>query len=195
MESINEPPSNPTIDADEARRMLESADDLQAAARREINAHSWQWFLVWAVVCLGAAVSAFTPIAGWFWIVGVPVGIGGTIAISARQHERSGVQRYPGGYWLIGGAMTVINFGASALLSDEVIVVVIWVVFGLGFTGFAMLERQPGAAVIFACLALATGIAGALVPDTFDLYVVAGIVFALAMVVVAVRIRSLGTPA
>lgn len=191
MESTNDP----QIDIDEARRLLAAADDLQAEARREMAAHGWQWFLVWAPICLGAAISALTPIAGWYWLVGVPVGIGGTIAVSNRTHERSGVHRHASGYWWIALAMTVINFGASAVLADEVIVVVVWVVFGFGFTGFAILERQPGAAALFAMLAVAVGIAGPLVENTFSLYVVTGVVFAVAMVGVAVGIRSMGAPA
>lgn len=191
MESTHQSAVPPGIGIDEAQQLLESAGQMQAAARREIHSHGWQWYLVWAAVCVGSSISVFTPITGWFWLAGAPLGIAGTIAVSIREDQRSRVQRHQRGYWLIGGAMTVINFAASAFTSDEVVVVVIWVVLGFGFAGFAMLERQPAAAALFVGLAITIGIAGFLVTDTVDLYMVAGLIFAVAMVSVAVGIRSM----
>lgn len=186
--------SLPPIDIEEAQQMLAGVDAMQAAAREELNAHGWQWYLVWAVVCLGAAVSALTPAAGSYWRAAVPLGIAATVAVSIRQEGRSGVQRHPGPYWLVGGSITMINFGAGAWLADEVVVVVVWVVFGVGFAAFARLERQPFAATLFMGLATATALAGLLVPDTFVLYMVVGFVYALTMTGVAAGIRSAGTP-
>ncbi|HDH02960.1 MAG TPA: hypothetical protein ENH15_01785 [Actinobacteria bacterium] len=148
---------------------------------------------MWAIVCGGASLSAFTHVFAWYWLIAAPLGIVATIVVCAREDQRTGVQRDPRPYWWVGGAITVINFASSALLPGRTVVVVIWVVFGFGFVAFAWLDHQPTIAALFAALAIAIGLSGPIVPDTLTLYVVAGLVYAATMVGVAVGIRSMGT--
>lgn len=181
------------IEAEEARTLLADAGYMRRATRRELQAHGWQWYIVWAIVTAGASASTLTAAGGWYWLVAAPLGMAATVAVCQREDRRSGVQRQQGPYWLIGGAIALINFAAGALLPVETVVVIVWVVFGFGFVAFAWLDNQPTIAVLFALLALAVAMAGVVVPDPVTLYVVVGLVYAATMTGVAIGIRSLGT--
>ncbi len=173
--------------------MLADAGHMRRATRRELHAHGWQWYVVWAIVSAGASASTLTTAGKWYWLMATPLGLAATVAVCTHEDRQSGVQRQQGPYWLIGGTIALINFAAGALLPVDAVLVVVWVVFGFGFVAFAWLGNQPTIAVLFALLAVAIAIAGVVVPHTLTLYVVVGLVYAATMAGVAVGIRSLGT--
>ncbi|MEX0667530.1 MAG: hypothetical protein WD313_04305, partial [Acidimicrobiia bacterium] len=83
-------------------------------------------------------------------------------------------------YWITGLAIAVANTAAGLLLPDEAIVVVVWVVIGLGFGMLSWLDRQPAASALFFGLGLASGVLGVVVENRFILYSVLALVFTLA---------------
>lgn len=139
---------------------------------------AWRYLAVWAVVFLGSFVSAFFPIAGWYWLIGVPAGYVGMWLMF--RNLQPGVERSQTPYWITGIAIGVANTLASLLFDDEVVVVVVWVVLGLGFGFLAWFDRQPAAAGLFGALAAISAISGVVVDDRFALYAVLALVFTVA---------------
>ena len=82
------------------------------------------------------------------------------------------------------------GFGSSFALSTGVSVVVVWVVFGLGFAGFSLLDRRRGAAGVFLGLSVIATFLGMVTEDRMALYPMLGFMFAIAMAGVAAGIRQ-----
>jgi hypothetical protein len=179
-----------SADIDEVRSLLAEVGDLKKGTRADLQSYGWQWLLVWGAVCLGAALSAYTPLAPWYWIVVVPVALVVTWVVQERIEGRAPVRVKAWPYWTIGGAITVAAFGASFAFETEVTVVVVWVVFGLGFMGFSLLERQRTAAAVFLGLAAISTFLGIVTEDRIGLYPVLGFMFAIAMAGVSAGIRQ-----
>jgi hypothetical protein len=179
-----------SADIDEVRSLLAEVGDLKRGTRAVLQRDGWQWLLVWGAVCLGAALSAYTPLAPWYWIVVVPVALVATWIVQERTEGRAPVRVKAWPYWTIGGAITVAAFGASFAFATEVTVVVVWVVFGLGFMGFSLLERQRAAAGVFLGLAGIATFLGVVTEDRLGLYPVLGFMFAITMAGVSAGIRQ-----
>ncbi len=146
--------------------------------RMSLAEGAWRYLAVWAVVFLGSFVSAFFPIAGWYWVIGVPAGYFGMWLM--LRDLQPGVERRQTPYWITGIAIGVANTLASLLFEDEVVVVVVWVVLGLGFGFLAWFDRQPAAAGLFGALAAISAVSGVVVSDRFALYAVLALVFTVA---------------
>lgn len=185
-----------TMSQQEARGILEEVSQIQSATRARLYAHGWQWMVVWALTFFGAALTGIIPawqdFAGVYWLYAVPVALGLTAWISWREESRSPVRQRELPYWIIGLGITVGCFGASALLPESAVVVVIWVILGLGFAAFAWLERVIPAARMLAAMAVLSGVLGMVVEDTFQLYPALGFAFgaALAGIIAGMRIRA-----
>lgn len=180
----------------EARVLLDEVSDIQSTTRARLHAHGWQWMVVWSVTFFGAALSAMVPawqeFAGVYWLYAVPIALALTLLISWREESRSPVRRRELPYWMIGLGMTVGCFGASILLPESAVVVVIWVVLGFGFAAFAWLERVTPAAWILSAMAVLAGVLGLVVEDTFQLYPALALAFgaALAGIIAGMRIQA-----
>jgi hypothetical protein len=174
-----------TMDVDDAQSLLAEVGRLKEQTRVELQTDGWQWLLVWGMVCLGAALSASTPFAPWYWVAAVPVALFVTWRLQAHLNGRAPVRRKEWPYWAIGAAMTVVLFGSSFVVPGEIMVVLVWVVFGLGFGGLASLDRQWLQAVLFGSLALGSLVAGIVVEDRFPLYALLGFLYAAGMLATA----------
>jgi hypothetical protein len=179
-----------SADIDEVKSLLAEVGELKQGTRAVLQRDGWQWLLVWGSVCLGAALSAYTPLAPWYWVGAVPVAMAVTWILEKRLEGRAPVRVKSWPYWTIGGAITAAAFGASFAFDTEVTVVVVWVVFGLGFMGFSLLERQRAAAGVFLGLAGITTFLGVVTEDRLGLYPVLGFMFAITMAGVSAGIRQ-----
>lgn len=172
-----------------AESLLAEVGELTRGVRADLQADGWQWLLVWAAVCFGAWVSLQTSFAPWYWLAAVPLAIIATAVVQIRLEGRAPVRRKQWPYWLIGALMTAAGFGVSFVAEPEVSVLVVWVVFGVGFTGFSVLERQRISATLFALLTvLAVGLA-LTTTDPFATYGLMARVFGFSMAAVAVWLR------
>ncbi|MFN2485431.1 MAG: hypothetical protein ABR609_02265, partial [Acidimicrobiia bacterium] len=123
---------------------------------------------MWSVVFLGAFFSSFlSDLAGWYWLIGVPLGYLG-MYLAYRKLDDTGVGAKSWPYAATGIGIGVINMVASFVLPDEAIVVAVWVVLGLGFAVFSWIDRQPLAAALFAALSLLALLLGLTTEDTFQ---------------------------
>lgn len=163
---------------DETRRLLGEIDGIQQRTREDFRDSSWQWMAIWAVVCCGASISAFTPLAGWYWIVAAPVGIVVTVLVGFRADQRIRVRRKIWPPMAVGAVIGLANTVLSFRLGEEAIVVAVWVVLGLGFAAISAWDRVPSAPAAFSLLSIATLVVGVAVPDRFTLYPVIGVAFA-----------------
>lgn len=177
----------------DAEVLLEEVAGIRNGTRASLWATGWQWLTVWAFVFFGAFLTAVIPglqsIAGIYWLFAVPIALILTTVISIRADAKAGVRRNAGPYWAIGAALSVAAFGSSAVFPEEVVVVVVWVWTGLAFAGFALLERQPHAAVLLAAMGVGSGLLGMFVEDTFELYPMLALAFSVALAGIAVGIK------
>lgn len=184
------------MDHQEARGLLEELTEIKSATRATLHAYSWQWLVVWSLIFLGAGVMALVPawehLGGSYWAVAVPLGVLATAVISVKIEARSPVRQRPIPYWMVGGAITIATGLASILLPDTAIVVVIWVILGLGFAFFAWLEKVTPAAWLLAGMSVGSALLGLVVDDTFDLYPALALSFSavLAGIITGMRIQS-----
>jgi len=139
---------------------------------------SWRYLAVWSVVFLGSWVTSFFPLGKYYWIIAIPAGYLGMWLMFRGQQPAAWNRDAP--YWITGAGIAVANTTAGLLLPDEAIVVVVWVVIGLGFGVLSWLDRQPAASGLFFGLGLASGVLGLVVEDRFLLYSVLALVFTLA---------------
>lgn len=169
----------------EARDLLDELREIKTTTRARLHASGWQWLVVWSLTFLGAALTGFVPawerFAEVYWMYAVPVAVLLTVWVSWRVESRSPVRQRGLPYWMIGLGMTVAGFGVSQFLPAETIVVVIWVILGLGFAGFCWLEKVTPAAWLLAGMALMAGILGVVVEDTFELYSALALSFSTAL--------------
>jgi len=166
---------------DDARRLLGELDGIQIQTRAEFHRQAWRWMALWSAVCAGAAASAFTPFAAWYWMLGAPVGLALTMLLGVRAESRRGLRRKTWPPVMTGIGIGLANGIISFRLDGAVTVVLIWVVLGLGFSVLMVIERVPRAPTWFLLLAAATAIAGYAVRDTFALYPIIGGVFSVVL--------------
>ena len=148
--------------------ILAEVGRLRRMTRGALADGSWRYLAVWSVVFLGSWITSFFPVGQYYWIVGVPAGYLGMWLMLRGQQPPAWNRDAP--YWGTGVAIAVANIAAGLLLPDEAIVVVVWVVIGLGFGVLSWLDRQPAAAALFFGLGLASGVLGMVVEDRFVLY-------------------------
>lgn len=184
-------PDSTSLSPLDAQALLSEVSDLRRDTRADLQSCTWMWFLLWSAIAGGAAASVlWEEVAGWYWLGAVPIGLIGTALIDLRWTREAGVRRHDWPYWAIGGAITVLNTVASGFLSPEVVVVWVWVVLGLGFAGFCLLERAPEAAGVLLGYAIVAVAAGVVVSDTFALYPLLALAFALTLAGIAWRLRT-----
>lgn len=175
-------------DPDDARRLIGEIDRLQSDTRSRLAREDWQTLAVWGLVCAGAVLSAFTPLAGWYWLIGVPVGLLGTLFLERKGHEA--VARSSTPYWLIGAGIGALNSIAGILFPPEFIVVSMWVVLALGFAAMCLIERRAmptGLLVGVAVLASGAAVVGV---NPFDIYALAGSAVAAILLYASWSIRA-----
>ena len=158
--------------------ILAEVDRLRRMTRGALAEGSWRYLAIWSVVFLGSWITSLFPVGQYYWIVGVPAGYLGMWLMFRGQEPAAWNRDAP--YWGTGLSIAVANTAASLLLPDEAIVVVVWVVIGLGFGVLSWLDRQPAAAALFFGLGFASGVLGLVAEDRFVLYSALALVFTLA---------------
>ncbi|CAN5863806.1 MAG: hypothetical protein ACR2NT_04640 [Acidimicrobiia bacterium] len=159
--------------------LLEELARIQRKTKLDVRGESWRYLAVWSVVFLGAFFSSFlSDLAGWYWVIGVPLGyLGMYLAYRNVNDDRVGAKSWP--YAVTGIGIGIVNMVASFVLPDEAIVVAVWVVLGVGFAVLSWIDRQPLAAALFAALSLLALLLGLTTEDTFQLYPVLAMIFTL----------------
>lgn len=177
----------------EVINLIEDVNGIKADTRTTLLAVEWQWLTIWSLVFLGAALTALVPAlqpsASVYWLFAVPIGVVLTFLVTWRVERGLPVARRATPYWLIGGGLGAVSLAASLLLAEEAIVVVVWVILGFGFAGFAWLSRLRGAAMLLLSMAGISGVLGVVVEDTYQLYGILGLAFSAALAGIAVGIR------
>jgi uncharacterized membrane protein len=133
------------MQTEDAFEILADIEGLRARTSTALNADGWQWMVVWSLVALGAGLTALVDalegIAGFYWMVAVPIAFAATALLERRSKEQRAVRRDSRPYLAVGAAMLAVNLVASFTLEPESTVIVIWVVIGVGFAIFAHLDR------------------------------------------------------
>jgi hypothetical protein len=176
---------------------LEVLADIESLRNRTsvaLNADGWQWMMVWSIVAFGAGLTVLVDpldgIAGLYWFGAVPLALLATALLERRSKEQRAVRRDSKPYWSVGATMGIVNFGASMVLEPETIVIVIWVVIGLGFAAFALIDGdRPTTAVYVAASALAV-LLGVVSSDAFSAYATISMLFAGLLAGSAVQVFS-----
>ncbi len=168
---MNEQLSNPD-------EILAEIGRVRRLTRGALADGSWRYLAVWSVVFFGSWATSFLPAGRYYWIVALPAGYVGMWLMMRGQQPAAWNRDAP--YWITGAGIAVANTAAGLLLPDEAIVVVVWVVNGLGFGVLSWLDRQPAASGLFFGLGLASGGLGLAVEDRFMLYSVLALGFTLA---------------
>lgn len=185
-----------TLDHQEARGLLEEVNQIKSTTRARLHATGWQWLIVWAITFSGAAltgmVPAWMPYAELYWKLATPIAIVVTAIVSIKVDSRSPLRVRSWPYWAVGLAITVATFAASSVLSDEAVIVAVWVLLGLGFAAFSWLERLAPAAWLLAGMSVVAAVLGFVVEDTFQLYPALALAFsaALAGIIAGLKIQS-----
>lgn len=179
---------------EDPREMLADVESLRTRTSVALNADGWQWMMVWSIVSFGAGISVVVdvlqPAAGFYWFAAVPIALVATATLERRSKEQRAVRRNGGKYWTVGAAMGLANFGGSMVLETEVLVIVIWVVLGLGFAAFGWLDDdRPTAMMYLAASALATMI-GLLSSEPLVAYATLSMLFAGLLAGSAVQVYS-----
>jgi len=161
-----------------ADEILDEARRVRRLTRGALADGSWRYLAVWSAVFGGSWVTSYFPIAGYYWVFGLPLGYLGMWLMYRGQQPAAWNRDAP--YWITGGAIGLVNTAASFLLPEEAVVVVVWDVIGLGFGVLSWLDRQPAASALFIGLAVASAVLGLVVKDHFELYSALALVFTLA---------------
>jgi hypothetical protein len=174
--------------------LLADVESLRSRTSVALNADGWQWMMIWSVVAFGAGLSvlvdAFESIAGYYWIGAVPIALTVMAILERRSKEQRAVRRDGARYWAVGAAMGIANLGASMVLEAELLVIVIWVVIGLGFASFGLLDGdRPTAGMYLVASALAAMI-GTFSSDAFTAYATISMLFAGLLAGSAVQVYS-----
>lgn len=177
----------------EAIDLIDDVDGIRNNTRSTLRAMQWQYLVIWSLVFLGAALTGLVP--GWdsfadlYWLFAVPAGVAATAVISWRLELNAAVRRRPHPYWMVGLGIAIATSLAGALLPETAVVVMIWVILGLGFAAFAWIDHLTFAAVLLVAMSLLSGLLGVIVDDTFELYSTLGLAFSAALAGIAAGIR------
>lgn len=146
-------------------QLLDEMISIRQRTRLDLAFGAWRWMTVWTVVSFGFVVALAIPplhtVASRYWLVGVPVGIAGTILaeVSNRSADRR-VRRREWPYWATAAAMTVANTLGSVWLPGTWMLIWLWIVLAAGFSVLLGLDGEPamsrllaGMAVVFAAVA------------------------------------------
>lgn len=182
--------SKPPVEIEEMKSLLSEVTDLKKETRATLQTDGWQWLLIWSAACLGFVLSAYGGFAEWYWVAAVPVAVVATALLQVKVEGNAPVRRKAWPYWAVGASMTVAGFGSSALFPATTSVIAVWIVFGLGFTAFALLERLPSAAVMFAVVTLVSAVVGFSADDPFGVAPALALLFSVSMAGMAVRLRA-----
>lgn len=173
--------------------LMEDVAGIKANTRSTLRSMQWQYLVIWSLVFLGAALTGLVP--GWdsfahlYWLFAVPVGLAATVVVSWRLESNAPVRRRALPYWMVGLGITVANSLIGALLPETAVVVLVWVVLGLGFAAFAWIDHLTSAVVLLVSMAVVSGLLGLIVDDTFELYPMLGLAFSAALAGIAVGIK------
>lgn len=170
--------------------LLKELNSLSVNTRRILREDGWQWLLIWAAVCAGAGISELIGVE-WYWLIALPVALVLTAVVTMRIDSRKPVRRKAWPYWIIGVGITTANVLGGLTMSPETLSFAGWVVFGAGFTGFALLERQHWAAGLLASLSMLSLVLGVVSEDATVLYPYLAFLFAVGLGLVSLRMKVL----
>lgn len=171
----------------DAAFLLAEVDRVRRHTRSTVGQHTWRWFLVWAVVFTGAALIG--PRSVWYWPVAVSAALVITAVMDMRLTWSRTARRAEAPYWAIGGLITVLCFGGGWVLPVPVAVIWVWMVLGLGFAGFALLEHHRKGAAALTIASLLALLVGVTIPDPGVVYRLLGGLFAAVTAWLAWRMR------
>lgn len=161
--------------------ILADIEALRDRTTTALNADGWQWMMVWSLVALGAGLTALVEpldaIAGFYWMIAVPIAFATTALLERRSKEQRAVRRDSRPYVAVGAAMLVVNLIASFTLEPETTVIVIWMVIGLGFAVFAHLDGARAATIMYVSAAILAGAIGLFASDPFSAYAAISMLF------------------
>ena len=189
---------NTHIDPDDAQEMLAQVDLVQSQVRWSLLSSNWWLFLLWGIVVLGSTYPVlFLDIdTGWYWIIAGPLAAIASYAVGYRVSHEIGTTLSSWPYVVTGLAIFVGTFGTSAIFSGSAAVTGVFVSLALGFSVFALLDRQYGPVAIFAITIVLAFALATQVEDVTFLYSINAVSFGMALVSLGLglRVGRPGTP-
>ena len=174
--------------------ILADVEALKARTSRALNADGWQWMLVWSLVAFGAGltalVEALEAVAGFYWMLAVPLALAVTVLLERRSKDHRAVRRDSRPYVAVGATMLALNLAASFTFEAEVTVIVIWVVIGIGFAVFARIDGDRASSVMYLAASGFTAVLGFVASDPFAVYAAISMLFAGLLAGSAVQVYS-----
>ncbi len=179
------------FDPDQAQEMLAQVELVQSQVRWSLLSGNWWLFLLWGVIVLGSVYPIlFLDLdTGWYWIVAGPLGAVASYAVGYRVSHDIGTTLSSWPYVVTGVAIFVGTFGTSAMFTGTAAVTGVFVSLAVGFSVFALLDRQYGAVSIFVVtIALAFALATE-ISDVIVLYTINAVAFGMALVALGLGLR------
>ncbi len=177
------------VDRSSSEVIYDELMEIRRRTRRDLSQDAWRWLLIWAALAFGfvvsVAVPAFHGLAAWYWTVGVPIGLLGTIAADVTRPGANRVRRGEHRYWLVAAAITALNVGGSLVLPLDWLLIWLWAVFAAGFAVFLRLANLPAVSRPLWMLAAVALPMGAASTDRTQTTVVLGLGFVASLLVAA----------
>ncbi|MFP5332048.1 MAG: hypothetical protein ACLGHX_06795 [Acidimicrobiia bacterium] len=171
-------------------QLLAELSSIRRRTRADLACGAWRWLSLWAALSFGFVLTLVVPglhaYSGHYWLVAVPVGLAGTVAVDIfnRRADRR-VRRSEWPYWATAVGITVGNTTGSLLLTPRWILVWLWVVFAVGFAVFLRLEGETLISrILFGCSG-AFGLFGLLAGGGITTSITLGATFVLVLGVAA----------
>lgn len=178
------------IDPDQAQEMLAQVELVQSQVRRSLLSSNWWLFILWGAISLGSVYPVlFSDDLGFYWVVAAPLGAIASYAIGYRMSHDVGTTLSSWPYVVTGVALFVGTFGSSWVLEGVAAVTGVWVAVGLGFSVFAVLDRQFGAVAVFAVLIGLSFVFAWRLDDVWTVYMLNGMSYGMAFLSLGLGLR------
>ena len=179
------------FDPEQVHEMLAQVELVQSQVRWSLLSSNWWLFLLWGTIVLGSIYPVlFLDIdTGWYWIVAGPLGAIASYAVGYRVSHDIGTTLSSWPYVVTGLAIFVGTFGTSALFTGAAAVTGVFVSLALGFSVFALLDRQYGAVSIFGVTVVLAFALATEVSDVVILYSMNAVAFGMALVALGLGLR------
>lgn len=191
MEPTQESDSRHQLDPDDVQELLAQVGLVQSQVRWSLLSGNWWLFLLWGIIILGSLVpSLFLETDnGWYWIVVGPLGALLSFGIGYRVSHKIGTTASGWPYVLTGLAIFAGTWGSSILLSDRAAITGVFISLALGFSVFALLDRQYGPISIFLFLIVLSVALFTEIDESLFLYSVNAVAFGMAFVALGLGLR------
>jgi hypothetical protein len=168
------------------RQLLAEVASIRRKTHADLNGDAWRWLSVWAAVSFGflltLAIPAWSDVARWYWMIGVPFGMIGTGVVEyVDPTSDRRVRRREWPYWATGAGIAALISGGATVLPGAWILVWIWIVLAGGFAVLLRLDGEPHAARRMWVMSAGFGVIGLIAREPVGASIVCGSVFVIGL--------------